>query len=169
MTGYMRGGLMKRAIVAAALTCVAAVVSAQTGAPTDVPTRARGAKRVVVGRILEVQGQFQTNQFGDRVIVSNVLLDVSETLKGAVDSMLRLSVEGGTVGDLTLKVSDLPAVHPGDRGVFFLDDDGKGMHVPHDRGRGVLLLNGADRVEGTSLTLDDVRQQVRGAVGGGAR
>src|SRR5688572_7032613 len=160
---------MKRAIVAAALTCIAAVAAAQTGAPADVPAQARGAKRIVVGRILDVQAQFQTNRFGDRLIVSNVLLEVSETLKGAAASLLRLSVEGGTVGDLTLRVSDLPAVHPGDRGVFFLDDDGSGMHVPHDRGRGVLKLDGADRIEGTTLTLDDVRQLVRGAVGQEAR
>ena len=160
---------MKRAMVALALICISAVVSAQTGAPADLPAQARGAKRVVVGRVLEVQAQFQTNRFGDQLIVSNALLEVSETLKGAPAALLRLSVEGGTVGDLTLKVSDLPAVHPGDRGVFFLDDDGSGMHVPHDRGRGVLKLDGADRIEGTTLTLDDVRQQVRGAVGQEAR
>ena len=53
--------------------------------------------------------------------------------------------------------------------MFFLDDDGSGMHVPHDRGRGVLKLDGADRVEGTTLSLDDVRQQVRGALGREAR
>jgi len=160
---------MKRVLVAAALTCAAALVSAQMGAPADVPAQARGAKRVVVGRILDVQGQFQTNRFGDRLIVSNAPLEVSETLKGAPAALLRLSVEGGTVGDLTLRVSDLPAVHPGDRGVFFLDDDGSGMHVPHDRGRGVLKLTEADRVEGTTLTLDDVRKQVRDAVGQEAR
>ena len=160
---------MKRAIVAIALTCVAAVVSAQTGAPADVPTQARGAKRIVVGRILDVQAQFQTNRFGDQLIVSHVLLEVSETLKGAPAAQLRMAVEGGTVGDLTLRVSDLPTVQSGDRGVFFLDDDGSGGHVPHDRGRGVLKLDGSDRVEGTPLTLDDVRQQVRSALGQGAR
>ena len=37
----------------------------------------------------------------------------------------------------------------GDRGVFFLDDDGSGGHVPHDRGHGVLKLDGSDRVEGS--------------------
>ena len=68
----------------------------------------------------------------------------SRPLKGAPAPLLRLSVEGGTVGDLTLKVSDMPAVHSGDRGVFFLEDDGSGMHVPHDRGRGVLKLAQTD-------------------------
>src|SRR5204862_7250618 len=103
---------MKSVLVAAALTCAVAVVSAQTGAPTDLPARARAATRVVVGRILDVQAQFQTNRFGDQLIVSNVLLEVSETLKGAPAPLLRLAVEGGTVGDLRLTVSDLPAVHP---------------------------------------------------------
>jgi hypothetical protein len=161
--------LMKRAIVAAALTCVAAVVFAQTPPPPDVGAQARAAQRAVVGRILDVQAQFQTNRFGDQLIVSNVLLEVSETLKGASAPLLRLAVEGGTVGDLTLRVSDMPAVQSGDRGVFFLDDDGSGMHVPHGRGHGILKLTEAGRVEGTTLTLDDIRQQVRAALGQGAR
>ena len=157
---------MKIALIAAALSCVAALANAQVDSSPDLPTRARGARRIVVGRIIDVQGQFQTNRFGDQLIVSNVLLEVSETLKGASASMLRLIVEGGTVGDLTLKVSDMPAVQTGDRGVFFLDDDGSsGMHVPHDRGRGVLKLLETDRLENSSLTLDDVRRQVRGALG----
>ena len=160
---------MNRVIVAAALSCIAAVAFAQSNASPDVPTRARGAKQIVVGQVLDVQAQFQTNKFGDRLIVSNVLLDVSETLKGAPAAQVRLAIEGGTVGDLTLKVSDLPAVKTGDRAVFFLDDDGSGGNVPHDRGNGVMKLTRTDRVEGTTLTLDDVRQQVRGAVGQGAK
>ena len=160
---------MNRVIVAAALSCIAVVASAQSSAPPDVPTRARGAKQIVVGRVLDVQAQFQTNRFGDRLIVSNVLVEVSETLKGAPVSMTRVAVEGGTVGDLTLKVSDLPAMKAGERGVFFLDDDGSGGNVPHDRGHGVMKLTGADRVEDTTLTLADIRQQVRGALGQGAR
>ena len=58
---------MKRAIAAAALTFVAAVVSAEIGPPTDVVTLARAAQRVVVGRVLDVQAQFHTNRFGDQV------------------------------------------------------------------------------------------------------
>ena len=160
---------MKKVIVAVALACVAAGASAEIGPPSDVVARARAAKRIVVGRVLDVQAQFQTNRFGDQLIVSNVLLEINETLKGAPAPLLRLAVEGGTVGDLTLRVSDLPALHSGDRGVFFLDDDGSGMHVPHDRGRGMLMLTDADRVEGTTLTLNGIRQQVSGALGREAR
>ena len=160
---------MNKAVVAAALSCVAVVVYADIGPVTDVPTRARGAGRVVVARILDVDAQFQTNRFGDQLIVSNALLEVLETLKGAPAATLRVAVEGGTVGDLTLKVSDMPAIHSGDRAVFFLDDGGNGTHVPHDRGRGVLKLEQTDRVEGSALTLNDIRQQVRSALGQGGR
>lgn len=166
MLGRNLEGLMKRVIVATALIAFSAVVFAQGGPPADVAAQARGAKRVVVGRIVDVQGEFQTNRFGDRLIVSNVLVDVSETLKGPPIPLLRMAVEGGTVGDLTLKVSDMPAVHSGDRGVFFLDEDAGGTHVPHDRGRGVLKLTGGDEVEGTKLSLDAIRQQVRDALSG---
>jgi len=160
---------MKTAALVLAITCVSSVVYAEIGPPSDVPGRAKGAGRVVVARVLDVQARFETNRFGDQLIVSNALLEVLETLKGAPVSTLRVAVEGGTVGDLTLKVSDLPAMRTGDRAVFFLDDDRNGSHVPHDRGRGVLKLDPTDQVEGSTLTLDQVRRQVRGAVGQGAR
>jgi len=44
------------------------------------------------------------------LIVSTVVLDVVETLKGPAAPTLNVSVEGGTVGDLTLTVSDLPSL-----------------------------------------------------------
>jgi len=79
-------------------------------------------------------------------------------------------VEGGTVGDLTLRVSDLPAVKPGDRAVFFLNPDQSGTQVPHMRGRGILRVTETDRIEGTaSTTLSDVRQQVMAALADGVR
>lgn len=160
---------MKTTIVAAALMCGMASVSAQTDTLTDVPARARNAQRVVVGRVVDVHSQFQTNRFGDRLIVSNLYVDVSETLKGAAATLVQVTIEGGTVGDLTLKVSDMPALKAGEGAVFFLDDAGGGTHIPHDRGRGVLKLTDADRVEGTTVTLEDIRRQVREGAGRGAQ
>jgi len=160
---------MKKALLAVALTCASAVIYADIGPPTDIASRARGAGRVVVARVIDVHAQFETNRFGDQLIVSSALLEVLETLKGAPAATLGVSIEGGTVGDLTLKVSDMPAMRSGDRAVFFLDEASGGNHVPHDRGRGVLKLADTDRVEGSNLTLNDVRQQVRVALGQGAR
>jgi len=160
---------MKNVLLSAALCCVSAVVAADAGLTPDVPTRARGARRVIVAHVLDVHAEFRTNRFGDQLIVSNVLLEVDETLKGAPAATVWVAVEGGTVGGLTLKVSDMPAVHSGDRGVFFLDDGADGVQVPHDRGRGVMKLAVTDRVEGGTLTLNEIRQQVRQAVGQVAR
>jgi len=161
---------MKMTIVTVGVCCVAtALVHAEMAPPSDVASRARGAGRVVVARVVDVQAQFETNRSGDQLIVSNALLEVTETLKGAPAATLRVVIEGGTVGDLTLKVSDMPAMRSGDRAVFFLDDAGVGPYIPHDRGRGVMRLAPMDRIERSTLTLGDVREQVRVALGRGGR
>jgi hypothetical protein len=49
--------------------------------------------------------------------------------------------------------------------VFFLDA-GRGVSfVPHDRGRGILKLSESDEVENSSMTLSDVREQIRESLG----
>lgn len=160
---------MKYIVLCVAITCATAAVNADIGPAVDVPTRARGAGRIVVGRVVDVHAQFETNTFGDQLIVSHALVDVDETLKGAPQAMVQVDVEGGTVGDVTLRVSDLPAVRTGDRAVFFLNQATGNSYVPHLRGRGILKLADTDVVEGSTLTLAELRQQVRGALGPGAR
>ena len=158
-----------RRLLAALLTLCAlgSPVAAEIGPPTDLASRARGAGKVVVARIVDVQAQYEVNRFGDRLIVSHAVLEVLETWKGAPQNVLDLAVEGGTVGDMTLRVSDMPSVRAGERAVFFLDADARGGHTPNGRGRGIIKLDDADRVEGATLSLNDLRQQVRGALGQG--
>jgi hypothetical protein len=160
---------MKHAVLCVVITCATAAVYADIGPAVDVPTRARGAGRIVVGRVIDVIAQFETNRFGDQLIVSHAVVDVAEILKGAPATTVRVDVEGGTVGDLTLKVSDLPAVRTGDRAVFFLDQGVGDSYLPHLRGKGILKLAENDVVEGSTLTLAELRQQVRGALGLGGR
>jgi hypothetical protein len=162
----MRKHLMIRPRTAVAVYIVGctAVLSAQ-GVPAPLPDRARGAERVVVGRVASSQSVWRVNEQGDRLIVSVLRVVASETLKGASESAIDVEVEGGTIGDLTLKVSDLPALVPGDRAVFYLRRNARGAMVPHGRGEGVLKLDTSDRVPGTSLTLDEVRRTVRAAEG----
>jgi len=151
------------------LACVAASASsyAQIGPPPTVAERARGAGRVVVATVLDVHARFESNQFGDQLIVSHAVLEVLETWKGAPQPLVNIAVEGGTVGDLTLRVSDLPSLKEGERAVFFLDVTPGGEHIPHGRGLGVALkLTADDRVAGTQLALSDVRDQVAEAVRG---
>jgi hypothetical protein len=135
------------------------VASAQD-APVALAERGLGAERVVVGRVSAVDPQWQINDFGDRLIVSTVRIAVEETLKGAAQSAVAVEVEGGTIGDLTLHVSDLTTFVPGDRAVFYLRRNGRGAFVPHLRGQGLLKLDGSNRVPGSSLTLAEIRRTV---------
>ena len=97
---------------------------------------------MVVAQVVDVQSRFATNRFGDQLIVSTVVLDVAETLKGQAARTLNVEIEGGTVGDLTLKVSDLPSFRPGDRAMFFLDAVGRDPGAARARLRPVEGLAG---------------------------
>jgi hypothetical protein len=148
------------AVVAAVLSTAA--LSANSGPPVDIPTRARGSERVVVATVVDVQASFERNAFGDQLIMSRALLQLEEILKGPAADRLEVEVEGGTIGDLTLRVSDMPSLRPGERAVFFLNRGPADTYVPHLRGLGVLKLD-SGRVRDSNLTLDNVRSAVRGA------
>jgi len=135
----------------------------------DVPAaeRARDADQVVVGRVTSVAPVWRNNEFGDRLIVSIVHVAVEETLKGAAQPSADVEVEGGTIGTLTLRVSDLDEFVPGDRAVFYLKRDRRGALVPHRRGLGLQRLDAAGRARESSATLDDIRAEVRAGLGRG--
>jgi hypothetical protein len=154
---------MNRRIFALAtfFTCTILTFNSTTAiAQDDIPVRASGAQRVVVGRATSVTPRWHRNAHGDELIVSDVVLEVEESLKGTSPAALIVEVEGGTMGELTLKVSGLPAFQRGDRAVFFLNELSTGTHVPHDRGRGILMLDRSNRVAGGTLALGDVRRLV---------
>jgi len=155
-----------RTLFAVGVICLGvATVSASDGPNVDIPTRAKGAKKVVVATVVDVQPTFDVNEYGDRLIVSHALMQIDETMKGPHEQAVTVTVEGGTVGDLTLKVSDMPTMVKGDRAVVFLDDSTRGGYVPHFRGLGVLKLDAGDRVTGTSLTLGEIRNLVAQGAG----
>ena len=153
---------MTRASITACL--VAAIVGSSPAISAQVPVpvaeRARGAERVVVGRVASVTPQWQVNEFGDRLIVSTLHVTVSETLKGDSTPTVDVDVEGGTIGELRLTVSDQVQFAAGERATFFLKRTARGRLVPHLRGQGLLKLDGSNRVPGSSLTLEQIRREV---------
>jgi hypothetical protein len=154
----MRTGLALLAVCAAVAT-----TSASTERPVDVGTRAKGAARVVVAVVEDVIPRYDVNEYGDRLIVSQAWIRVDETLKGTSAALIPVDIEGGTIGDITLAVSDMPVMRKGERAVFFLDADKGGASRPHGRGQGVLKLDAAGRVRGGNMTLSDIRAMVRAA------
>jgi len=151
--------------ISTVLVCLLAttVASAQS-LPVDIGVRAKEASRIVVATVREVISRFGTNASGDQLIYSDVSLDVSETLKGAHVQILTVTVEGGEIGDLALRVSDIPVVRRGERAVYFLDRSPRGEWVPHRRGLGILKLDGADRLPQNDLTLPQARVLIQNAL-----
>lgn len=132
--------------------------SAATWRQVDIPERLRGAERAVVAKVISVEARYETNSFGDELIVSRAHVKVEEVLKGEPGQEdLDVDVEGGTIGDLTLRVSDLPQLRSGERAVFLLRRGPDGVQLPHLRGLGILKLDDGDVVEASSLTLETIR------------
>ena len=156
-------------VVAGALALVACVI---TGAVVDAASNGRiatlderiaGAQKVVVASARSVDADWRENTYGDKLIVSRVLLDVEETLKGSSSNApIWMELEGGTLDGFTLRVSDLPDLKPGERAVFFLDQGDNGFTMPHLRGQGILKLDKDNVVTGSSLRLDAIRTLARG-------
>jgi hypothetical protein len=154
---------MKAALAVTLVFAITATLSASQDPATDVATRAKGAGRVVVAKVVSVQSHFDVNQWGDQLIVSDAEMQVEETLKGAHAAALTVTLEGGSIGDLTLDVSDMPSMKKGERAVLFLNQTPAGGHVPWGRGNGVLKLDSSDHVDGSNVTLDDVKRMVKDA------
>jgi len=130
------------------------------------------ADRIVVGRVSRVRSRWTEWQGVGRIIATRCTLVVEETLGGRGEAAEAIDVEvpGGTVGDLTLVVSDAPALVDGERAVFFLVADGTdGLHRIYGLENGKLPLRGArivsnpGLVSGGSPTLDDVRRAAKSA------
>lgn len=126
----------------------------------DIPARAKGAERIVVGKVADVRASFGTNAHGDQLIISQVDVEVLDVLKGSPADAVTVEVEGGTVGDLTLRVSDMPELKPGERAVFFLEGEAAGRLKPHGRGHGILKLDRDNQVHDSELTLEAVKALV---------
>ena len=153
------------AVVCGFLACLPHAVLAQPGR-VDLPERIRGAERIVVGVVANVAPELQENQFGDQLIVSRTTVVVEEVLKGPANvSTVEVDIEGGTIGDLTLSVSDIESIGLGERGVFLLNASASGAFVPHLRGQGLLHLDTQDQVRGEPWSLADIRAAARAAGG----
>jgi hypothetical protein len=150
---------LRQLIATATLVGLAATAFGQE-VPVPLADRARGSERVIVGRVTAVNPVWRTNDFGDRLIVSIARVAVDETLRGAAQSSVEVEVEGGTIGDVTLRVSDIDPIATGDRAVFYLKRTARGAFVLHLRGQGFLKLDRSDRVRGGSLRLADIRRAV---------
>jgi hypothetical protein len=159
----LHGRTLSMVCLLVACAASGAGVAAGQGMPVPLSERARGAERVVVGHVSSVESKWGVSDYGDRLILSTVRVVVDETLKGQAQPTLDVEVEGGTVGNLTLRVSDEESFAPGERAVFYVRRSRRGSFVPHLRGQGILRLDRSNRVPGSGLTLEEIRRAVAAA------
>jgi hypothetical protein len=152
-----------RLTLVAVLLASTAILEAADGRDVTIPERTRGAQKVVIGSVASVTPVWRHNGRGDHLIVSEVVVNVEETLKGAPAKTVKIDVEGGTLDGMTLRVSSMEPLNPRDRAVFFLDSSTTGSDVPHLKGQGILKLDAGNQVAGSSMRLDDLRRQVLSA------
>jgi hypothetical protein len=138
------------------------IITRGQSADIDVAALTRGSNQVVIGTVVDATGRMGTNAYGDRLIFTDLRVDVSETLKGDSRNVVVVTVEGGQAAGLTLKVSDMPTLKRGDRAVYFLVK-GTPEWIPYARGRGVVRIDTTDHLDNTSLTLTDARTRILGA------
>jgi hypothetical protein len=140
--------------------------SVQAAVAADPPTDAliAGLQRAnvsIVGTVTETRPARRRNSFGDDLIVTTAIVYVNETLHGTGPAWLPIEIDGGTLNGVTMRASDLPLLNRGDRAVILADQLKDGRFVPHGRGQGVLPLQADDRLQDSTLTLDDVRRIAR--------
>jgi hypothetical protein len=150
-------------VFAAVIVAAGGELAASAGQqPASIEERARGAERIVVASIADIRAAYESNEYGDELIVSHASLTLEEVIKGNSDKAT-VAVVGGTVNGITLRVSSLPTLSPGERAVFFLNRRPDGEYVPHLQGQGILKLDATNRVKGSSLSVDDIRHMARPA------
>ena len=131
---------------------------ADTAVSTDLATRLCGASRTVVGSVARLEPRMVRTSRGDELIVTRTWFRVEEALKGRADTYLAVDVEGGTLGDISMRASDITPFVIGERAIVMVEPTAEGGWRPHRRGLGLLRLSPDNRVRDLGVSLADVRR-----------
>ncbi len=146
--------------VALLLLCCSSLFAGMQRRVIDIPERAEESDKVIVGQVRKITPRWDTNAFGDKLIMSQVEFHVEETIEGTPESTVLMDIEGGTLDGMTMQSSLLPKMEIGERAVLFLDPpQKKKVRRPHLKGLGILKLDREDRVQRSSLSLQQIRQK----------
>ena len=153
----------------------------------ELPELSQKADTIVHGTVRRMESRWSGDR---RRIITDVEIEVTETLKGQAGSTVLLVQPGGRVGDIGQMVHGLPTFTPGEEVVVFLDrhgadafrvtamaqgkyqvrraaDSRSGLAVPENTGE-ALLLDPTTRKPTTStqqaLTLDELKSTIRTAL-----
>jgi hypothetical protein len=165
-----RGAIGRFALAAAVALLLAAVPSAAPGVtiPLSIESMAALSDAVVIARVASTSArQVPSKEIGEPPsVVTDVVLSVERSLKGARGATVRLSVDGGTAGGIVMVSDESPRFAIGERCALFLD--GSDRIVGGSRGKAGIS---GDQVPSEGLALDAFIARVNGTAmpGGGLR
>jgi hypothetical protein len=102
---------------------VAAVASATTVIAPHFEALVDQSDLIFTGRMLSQRSEWREIN-GQRSIVTLVTFGVQKIHKGQAASTITLQFLGGTIGDVSLEVAEMPTFKPGERVVLFAADNG---------------------------------------------
>ncbi|MGA9524220.1 MAG: hypothetical protein WBV82_22390 [Myxococcaceae bacterium] len=106
------------ALVACGFVLLAPPAQATTLVHRDVPALTRDADTIVVGRVVKSESRWTADR---RRIVTDVTVEVGESLKGAPGKTVVIRQPGGRVGDIGQRVDGVASFKQGEEVVVFLE------------------------------------------------
>ena len=107
--------------VIALLAFAAAPLTATSVIPPTFENLVDNASDIFIGRVARVESRWVDTPWG-AVIFTYVTFDIEQSMKGTARVQTTLQFRGGTVGDVTLHIADMPEFRVGDRDLLFVGD-----------------------------------------------
>ncbi len=163
---------MKRFIASFGLAVLFSISSlATTVERLSLDDMVKKAQSIVHGRVRGARTHWSDN---GKLILTTYTIDVSETIKGQSSKSVELTTLGGTIGNLTMVVSGMPAFQTGEDAVVFIEKSaGYSIVVGLSQGKfeirngevaniGVSSLSFADGRSGAPLRmrLDELKREI---------
>lgn len=110
--------LLPLALIALAIPCIR--VTATTVIPPTFEQLVQQAELIFQGTVTDVKSVSE-GEGAQRHISTYVTFQVEDIVKGNPGKSYTIRMLGGTVGDLTMEITDTPKFHQGDREVLFVE------------------------------------------------
>jgi hypothetical protein len=141
---YNPAGFMKVVVSLVLISFLAIPALASSVLQVSFEQLVRSSELVFEGRVVDRRAEADSRG----VIKTHVTFEIVDVYKGSISSRtIDLPYLGGTVGDLTMQVSDLEPPAIGERGIYFVESIGNPpAHPLYGWEQGHFLIRQADRV-----------------------
>src|ERR1700682_1413511 len=122
----IRKPLMKKANYLLVLSALFLTTLSARATTVIAPTFAQlvnDAEFIFQGNVTDVRSQW-IGEGGQRQIVTYVTFKVDDAIKGSPGATYTIRMLGGTVGEITMAISDAPQFKVGDKDILFVEHNG---------------------------------------------